>query len=505
MASPKQTQYCFGKVELAKTSDVRPHECVLCREEQSPVFGSSSVREIRAGSPDVKVTAQQLSLVLFVLQLLLILPAAAETRLEALLEGTTITPPLSGLQVSLMERGRQTEHFALGFAQLAEPGPVPLRTDHKVRVASISKLVVAVGVMRLVDAGRLDLDADVSGYLGWVLRNPAFPEQPITARQLLAHTSSIRDGSRYFIEAGAGELEDFFDPQSELWEGGVHYASNPGENPGRFFVYANLNFGLLGAVIERVSALRFDQYMTREVLEPLGLSARFDPCEVAPEQRAAAFRKRPSDGAWAPDGPWVAQVDAGEPRCFYGMRGPEQARSFLAGYTPGSNASLYSPQGGLRASADDLLQVLRMLAAGGVLDGRRILSEASVAALLEPQWTLNAAGNNGLSAGEAEPGGPTDGLMTSYGLSVHRVDMRAWGFNDGPPLLLGHLGEAYGVLSHALFDPVSGDGIVTIITGTGDDPGRTGFGHSPLYRVEEEILEWWLSRSREAGGKQERR
>ena len=149
---------------------------------------------------------------------------------------------------------------------------------------------------------------------------------------------------------------------------------------------------------------------------------------------------------------------------------------------------------GLRASANDLLQVLRMFVGGGVLNGKRILSESSVAAMLEPQWTLNAQRDNGQSAGEAEPGGPTEGLMTSYGLSVHRIDMRAWGFSDGPELVVGHLGEAYGVLSHALFDPSSGDGIATIITGTGDDPASSEAGHSPLYRVEEEILRWWVSR-----------
>lgn len=428
------------------------------------------------------------------LVLLLASVASADPQLEMLLHGTPYTPPLSGLQVSLMEDGNQAETFALGFAQSGESGPVALRADHKVRVASISKLVVAIGIMRLVEDDRLDLDADVSDYLGWTLRNPAFPGKPITARQLLSHTSSVRDGPRYFIEAGRGELRDFFDSSSSFWDAGEHYARIPGEEPDRFFVYSNLNFGLLGAVIERVSDLRFDQFMTLEVLEPLGLSASFDPCEVPPSQLAAAFRKRPIEGDWDPQGPWVAQVDAGEPRCFYGMHDVEQAEAFLANYVPGSNATLYSPQGGLRASADDLLQVLRMLAGGGVLDDKRILSESSVVEMLAPQWTLNEQGDNGQSAGEAEPGGPTEGLMTSYGLSVHRIDMRDWGFNVGPELLVGHLGEAYGVLSHALFDPSSGDGIVTIITGTGDDPASSEAGHSPLYRIEEEILRWWVSR-----------
>jgi CubicO group peptidase (beta-lactamase class C family) len=65
--------------------------------------------------------------------------------------------------------------------------------DDPARVASISKLVVAIGVMRLVEQGKLDLDRDVNDYLGWRVRNPAFPDAPITLRALLSHQSGLRD------------------------------------------------------------------------------------------------------------------------------------------------------------------------------------------------------------------------------------------------------------------------------------------------------------------------
>lgn len=416
--------------------------------------------------------------------------------LETLVEGTTVTPALSGLQVSLMRAGQingsKADSFAFGFAQQNGTQLTPLRRDHKPRVASISKLVLAIGVMQLVEAGTLDLDKDVSTYLGWTLRNPAFPSRPITARQLLSHTSSIRDASAYFIAAGEGKMRDFFSEGTAYWENGKHFASQPAQGPGDYFVYSNLNFGILGALIERTGGLRLDQFMEKRVLIPMELDARYDPCAISADQRAAAFRRNTPEGTWQPNGPWRAQVDGGEPRCFYGMRSVAFAKNFLESYELGSNATLYSPQGGLRASADDLLVILKMLAAGGEHNGRRILSRQSVAAMLAPTWTLNAQGSNGLSAGEAAAGGPTDGLMTSYGLSVHRIDMRAWGFQTGPKLLFGHLGEAYGVLSHALFDPATGDGIATIITGTANDPAASPPGSSPLYRVEEEILRWWL-------------
>jgi D-alanyl-D-alanine carboxypeptidase len=59
--------------------------------------------------------------------------------------------------------------------------------DDPVRVASISKVAVALGVMRLVEQKKLNLDADVSDYLGWTLRNPAFPDRRITLRLLMSH------------------------------------------------------------------------------------------------------------------------------------------------------------------------------------------------------------------------------------------------------------------------------------------------------------------------------
>ena len=60
-----------------------------------------------------------------------------------------------------------------------------LTIDDPVRIASISKLVLAIGVMRLVEDGKLDLDADVSKALGWTPRNPSFPKKKITLRLLL--------------------------------------------------------------------------------------------------------------------------------------------------------------------------------------------------------------------------------------------------------------------------------------------------------------------------------
>ena len=417
----------------------------------------------------------------------------ADTSLEGLIKGTPVTPELSGLQISLMEDGALSEEFALGFAEVEGEAPSALGIKHKIRVASISKLAVSIGILRLVEANRLSLDEEIGIFLKRRFRNPSFPEAPITIRMLLTHTSSIRDEKRYFIPAAKGSLIDFFDPQSSYWNSGAHWASDPSQRPGDYFNYANLNFGLLATLIEVASGERFDQYMENQVLKPLGISARFSPCDISPGELATTYRKRDEDGKWRPRGDWIPQADKSPASCFYGIHDLPEPQKFLDQYELGSNASLFSPQGGLRASATDLIIMLSMLAKHGEIDGEQFLSSELVEEMLASHWSLNRSKDNGRSSGESEPNSHRDSLMTDYGLSIHRINMREWGFDEGPPFLLGHLGNAYGVLSFALLEPRSGKGIAAIITGLADDPAKFS-GHSPLYRVQERILDWWISR-----------
>jgi CubicO group peptidase (beta-lactamase class C family) len=151
-----------------------------------------------------------------------------------------------------------------------------------VRIASISKLVTAIGVMRLVEAGQLDLDADAGDALGFPLRNPAFPDTPITLRMLLSHRSSLTDGAGYWQTPLGGELRGLLaDPRA--WD--------TAHAPGSYFRYTNLNFPLVAQAMERATGERFDRLMDRLVLEPLGLSACFNwaSCDDAPVARAVVL------------------------------------------------------------------------------------------------------------------------------------------------------------------------------------------------------------------------
>ncbi len=267
--------------------------------------------------------------------------------------------------------------------------------DDPVRVASISKLVVAVGVMELVERGRLDLDGDVSRWLGWRLRNPAFPDRPITLRMLLSHTSSVRDhDDQYAIPLGATVQATMADPRS--WD----TAHGPGDN---YFTYGNMNFPIVGSIVERVTGERFDVWMRREVLEPMTLDACYNwpTCSDAAVARAVELDqggKPVKDDLHGrrPDCPVL--VEDGEP-CDLGR------------WKLGDNGSLFAPQGGLRTSARGLARIGRMLLNGGTLDGVRILSAQSVDLLVKQVWRFD---------GSERP--DREGLLSAaYGLATQQI------------------------------------------------------------------------------------
>ncbi|HUQ13798.1 MAG TPA: serine hydrolase domain-containing protein [Novosphingobium sp.] len=332
--------------------------------------------------------------------------------------------------------------------------------DDPVRIASVSKLVTALGVMRLVDRGVLELDRDVSDYLGWRLRNPAFPDAPITLRRLLSHRSSLVDGGElYIIPFGETLRERLTDPR--VWDAG----HAPGSD---WFHYANINFPVVASVIERASGERFDRLMAREVLRPLGLGACYNwsGCRPAALRRTVVLYRANGE---------VANDDLGgkAPRCL--VVPAADGSCDLSNYRLGDNGALFSPQGGLRISMRDLAQVGRMLLGGG----NGFLSPAAFAEMTRPAWRFD--GTNGL--GED---GESDGVFHAYGLAVQQIggSPRDDLFGDGA-VRIGHSGEAYGLRSGLWVDRSAGRGVAFFTTAVPDDEPR---GRSSWAAREEQIV-----------------
>jgi CubicO group peptidase (beta-lactamase class C family) len=335
-----------------------------------------------------------------------------------------------------------------------------LTVDDPVRIASISKLVVALGVMRLAEQGRVDLDRDVSDYLGWPLRNPAFPEDKITLRLLLSHQSSLRDEVNYVIPLGGTVQSVLADPK----------AFDPEHRPGSFYRYSNLGFPVVGTVLEKTTGERFDRLMRRVVLEPMGLDACFNwsGCSPAKVARAGVLYRANGDVA-------LDDLKGAPPPCLVN-KAPD-APCDLEGYRIGTHGGLFSPQGGLRISVTDLARVGQLLLRKGRLaDGTRLISEASFAEMMRPHWRTNGAN-----------GDQEKGFYCAYGLAVQILGQCPPGddpVGDGRTRY-GHAGDAYGLKSGLWVDPARGTGIAYFATAI-DDAGPRG--RSAYWTIEE-----WLA------------
>ncbi len=410
-----------------------------------------------------------------------------QTKLQTLLQNPLYPTP--SLQVAVVRAGVIVYARSFGQRYLHPTHPsqnLPVNNQTRFRVASISKLVVALGVMKLVEQGKIALDADVSLYLGFPLRNPAFPDVPIRVRHLLCHTSSLCDGSRYVLPSSY-TLQDFFHPQGRFFEGGAHF--DPHHAPGTYAQYANLNTGVLGTLMECVTGQRFDVFMEQEVLRPLGMEGGFNVGRFSPEQigNLAVLYRKQTGGEWNPAGPWVAQVDD------YGgvvppgpmVQDPDKPDNCfvvvdLSTYRLGSNATFFSPQGGLRASALELARVALLFMNQGRVGEVQFLKPQTLEQMTQPQWTWD--GHNGDTL---------QGQALSWGLGVWRFtnqpgqDCPVRGY---PRPWFGHLGDAYGLLSGLLFDLEEKNALIYIIGGQGGDPATFKGNYSAYSRWEEEVL-----------------
>lgn len=332
-----------------------------------------------------------------------------------------------GLAVAVVKDGKIIYSNSFGYKNLEEQ--TPLVKEDIFRIASISKSFTTVALMNLVEKGLFGLDDDVSNLVGFTVRNPKYPDVPITVKLLLSHTSSMNDAGGYF-------RLDVINPDVN-----PDYAKSYNDyEPGSKYEYCNLGFNTLGAIIEKYSGIRFDNLIKETVINPLGLIANFNVDSLDAALYVPLYSKEPVDTTAGAEKVFKAQ-----PAAYL-----SRAKDIDSGYVMGYSTPLFSPTGGMKTSAYDLARYMIMHMNYGVGEnGVRVMSEESAKLMQTPV----------IETGE----------LNSYCLALRHAGKLIPG-----EMMVGHTGSAYGLYSAMFFEPTKKFGFVMMTNGC-DPVYKDGF------------------------------
>lgn len=308
-----------------------------------------------------------------------------------------------GLQVAVLEDGVVTDSFACGWAV---KNADPMTADHKMRVASLSKVGVGMAAMVLRDRGVIDLDAGIGDYWGISTGNTRYPDTPVSVRSLLSHTSSIPlygddvSRSRGAVEARLrGNQYNSLKPGS-VWSWG----------------YNNYGFAVLGMTLELAGKDYLDNILDQSLWSVMEIDAAFEGGRVDRKDLIATLYQ----------GGAVSRTAAAQ-------------ASYLPKDTPGGTGAFF--QGGLTISARDLAKMAALLASDGYYEGLRLMQPESVELLETRDDTLLPDG------------------------TYQAVALRTQDNLYGRDRIYYHTGSAYGVYNLFSYDPAERDGVVVLTVG----------------------------------------
>lgn len=277
--------------------------------------------------------------------------------------------------------------------------------EHYFKLASVSKLVTALPLMKLAEEGRLDLDEDIGQILGdpgFKAASSKYPKVSITSRMLMTHTAAVNDSKGMFMKGR--DLTEALNPKKNRTGSGFL-----DRQPGTYYKYSNYGAGILGCVLEAVTGERLSDAARELIFDSMGIDAAYDPHVLQdPEKIVSTYRAN------------------GNLHITRSYRLKESYREKI-----NLDKDYKESYGGLWIRGEDLCRIGIMLCNYGEIDGKRILKEETVQEMLSSQ-----KGKGGITAD------------SPYGLNVERVTNLVSG-----KTVYGHQGLAEGVLCSLYFDP----------------------------------------------------
>jgi CubicO group peptidase (beta-lactamase class C family) len=328
-------------------------------------------------------------------------------QLDALAAAWVAQHHIPALALAVVREGAVAHIAGFGVTSV-EDGGIPVTPDTIFRIASTTKLLVGTAILRLVEAGTLDLDAPVATYLPWFRFSQPGLERIITLRHLLSHTSGLCTFRMDLMSREPSGLERFIREHLPTYS-----LLAP---PGTVWLYSNAGLSLAAFIAQSVTGTPFWDLMRALVFHPLDMPhTTFDPL-VAMTYPFAQAHLRDADSA--------LRVDHTFPQ-----------------------STAWDPAGGAMSTAHDLAHLAAMYLSDGHFAGQTILTPETVRLMQSPlvrTWTLDDGGYGLTFATETYKGVPLvrhhGGSVASYGCCFTLAPDRGVGIallaNGGPLLPL---------------------------------------------------------------------
>lgn len=219
---------------------------------------------------------------------------AAFPDIDRLFEEFAARVNAPGLAYGVLIDGELVHTRALGHRSIESKAPVDL--DTVFRIASMTKSFTALSILKLRDEGKLSLDDPADRYLPELasLSYPTVDSPRITIRHLLSHAEGFPEDNPW----GDRQLAVTDQQMSEMMRRGIPFSNSPG----LAYEYSNFGFAILGRIVSRVSGMLYRDYVTANILHPLGMGATtLEPAAVPAGRLAHGYRWE--DGLWKEEPP----------------------------------------------------------------------------------------------------------------------------------------------------------------------------------------------------------
>ncbi|HZG66962.1 MAG TPA: serine hydrolase domain-containing protein [Herpetosiphonaceae bacterium] len=369
--------------------------------------------------------------------------------IDAFIEAQMRALRIPGLALGIVHGDQIVQLTGYG---VADPPGRPVTPQTPFRLASVSKPITALAVLQLAEQGKIDLDAPVQRYLPWFQVADPRASQSITVRHLLHHTSGLP----------ASTLNDQYfngDLSAAALERNVRRlaAIAPNRPVGSSYEYTDLNYGILGLIVQTVAGQSYDAYIEEHIFGPLAMRQSFTTqVQAAQHGLATGYRQ------------WF-----GRP---------------VAATLPDDRANI--PSSSLIASAEDMTHLLIALLNGGRYNTATLLSSGGIAAMLQPHVAIGTSGPQSAMGFVVETIADVHiiaktGGTANYNARIVLVPDQRWG--------VVVLANTFDIGRMEAFDAVA-DGVALLLAGKRPAPPVTALvgGFAPMKWVLLAIVGWEL-------------